>query len=187
MVGKKQAPVGIDERVKMYKEQLVTLRAILRQEMEREYDVKSAEIQKNIDTIAFSYAENGESMSKVAKRLGTTNWKTAADAVRRARERAGVVERVSTQQAEAYTVDRVPDHPSGRSVYKITTDKAWTGGAHTATLYVEPEVTVNGMTYPEEAMFLDDVDATRTPLHDELRNNWTTSPIAARIKEMEEN
>lgn len=182
-MAKSHAVITPDESVLLYKQQLTILRSRLRAEMEQKYQAESAEIQKKIDAIAFSYAENGESMAKVAKRLGTTNWKSAADAVSRARMRLKPVVQVAETRAGDWTVDSVSEY-GGHNVYHVTTGKTWTGGSHTATLYVEPESKgLGGMVYPEGPMFLDD-DA-MTPLHAELRDNWATSPIAAHIKELE--
>lgn len=183
MVNKPQPRVEADERALLYRQELTTLRAILRDQMEREYDEKSAEIQRNIDTIAYTYAQMGESMAKVAKRLGTTNWKTAADAVARARARLGVSDKVEKTQADAFKVETA-GMAGARTIYKVITDKGWTGGAHTATLYVEPATQGrDGLVFPEGAFFLD--NPADSPLHSELRDHWDTSPIAAHIKELE--
>ncbi len=188
MAGKKQETVETDERVMMYKQELVVLRSVLREKMEREYDEKSADIQFHIDTIAYSYAQQGESVAKIAKRIGTTNWKTASECVARAKSRMGVAQKMDKRQNEAFTVTLSGTHRSGLAQYVVHTDPSWVHGAHVAKFYVQPQAAgLGGMVIPEGPEFYDLDEDTTTPLHSELRDNWTTSPIADRVRQMEEN
>lgn len=177
----------MSDRIARAREAEKMLRLRFEAEKQTEWLEVSSQARHEVESAVWEAYQAGTPVTQIAVQYGTKNRGTIYEIINKRKQYQALMPVIEPTERDLFTVDRVPDHPSGRSVYKITTDKAWTGGAHTATLYVEPEMEANGMTYPEEAMFLDDVDATRTPLHDELRNNWTTSPIAARIKEMEEN
>lgn len=163
-----------DPRIKALKMQLASLHNEMRENMEQEYAEASRTIQETIDDIAYSYYENGASVAAVSQRLGVKNWRIGREALNRVEKRRNVLKTGTvSEMMQAWTVETLGDHPSGRTAYRVQTKDYWTGGAHTATLNV----------WDGEPWF-DDTDTT-TPLHAELRDNWATSPIAAHIKELE--
>lgn len=138
----------------------------------------SERLQTELDRAILREMENGTNISEICRMYDTSSRNTIYALIERARERQQWKRELNGTDTEAGDFDvTTTEHPGsgGRQAYLVSTHNSWVHGKHEATLTV----------WDGEPWFLD--TNADTPLHSELRDNWTTSPIANRVRQMEEN
>lgn len=173
----------MSERIAKAREAEKMLRLRFEAEKQAEWLEVSSQARHEVESAVWEAYQAGTPVTQIAVHYGTKNRGTIYEIINKRKQYQTLVPSVAPTTRDLFTVE-VTGREAGKNIYRVVTDPAWTHGEHTATFYIEPEMIGNGITYPEEAIFLD--RPADTPLHSELRDNWTTSPIANRVRQMEE-
>lgn len=93
------------EEAKQIRERMSVLRSVMREEMERAFIAKSADLRMRLEDMAYDLYIIGTPVAKVGREIGTTNWRTVKDMIENAEKRRG--EKISTPYQDVLRIGRV--------------------------------------------------------------------------------
>lgn len=175
------------------RQQMAVLRSVMREEMERAFIAKSADLRLRLEDMAYDLYIIGTPVAKVGREIGTTNWRTVKDMIDNAEKRRG--EKITTEYLDVLRIGRVTiDRGDAPAIdgYVVTAYDGWKnmqGERYVGSvrLWINPPAKFMGRMLPAAPEFDPAFEKFEpgSPLHREIAQWDDTSPVVQKIKAME--